>query len=255
VAVIGSGFIGSEVASSARSLGVDVSVIEALDLPLVRVLGPEVGALVAELHREHGVDLRLGVGVDRIEGEDGRVARVVLADGTTVEADVIVVGIGVRPATDWLVDTPPLSVENGLGCVEACVAEGSDGRDVAAGDVCRWFHRRFERQLRIEHWTNANDQAMHAARALLVGTEEAGPFDPVPYFWSDQPGAKFQVVGDALPTDQMAVVEGSMADRKFVAVYGRDGVVIGALCMNWPARTNAWRQRIAAGDAAFTPTE
>jgi NADPH-dependent 2,4-dienoyl-CoA reductase/sulfur reductase-like enzyme len=251
VAVIGSGFIGSEVASSARSLGVDVTVVEALELPLVRVLGPMMGAFTARLHREHGVDLRLGVGVDRIEGADGRVERVVLADGSTVEADVVVVGIGVRPATDWLVETPQLTVDNGLVCDEACVALGSGGRVVAAGDVARWFHRRFGRTVRVEHWTNANDQAMHAAKALVHGTEAAGPFDPVPYFWSDQHGTKFQFLGDALPGDLVEVVEGSVDDGKFVAVYGRDGIVVGALCVNWPARTVPWRERIAAGDTPF----
>ena len=253
VVVIGSGFIGSEVASSARSLGVDVTVLEALELPLVRVLGPEMGRFVADLHRAHGVDLRLGVGVSSIDGSDGRVQRVVLADGSEVAADVVVVGIGVIPATDWLVGSPGLTVDNGLVCDEACVALGSGGRVVAAGDVCRWMSARFGRTLRVEHWTNANDQAMHAAKALVHGSEAAGPFDPVPYFWSDQHGTKFQFLGDALPDDRVAVIEGSLADGKFVAAYGRDGVVVGVLCVNWPARTNAWRERIAAGDTAFPP--
>ena len=101
VAVVGAGFIGCEVASSCRTLGLDVSIIEALDLPLTRVLGPQMGAFGAALQRAHGVDLHLGIGVRAIEG-DGRVERLILADGTVVEADVVVVGIGVRPATDWL---------------------------------------------------------------------------------------------------------------------------------------------------------
>jgi NADPH-dependent 2,4-dienoyl-CoA reductase/sulfur reductase-like enzyme len=255
VAVIGSGFIGSEVASSARSLGVDVTVIEALELPLVRVLGETMGRFTADLHRAHGVDLRLGVGVAAIEGSDGRVERVVLADGQVVEADVVVVGIGVRPATDWLVETPQLTIENGLVCDEACVALGSDGRVVAAGDVARWHHRRLGRTVRVEHWTNANDQALHAARALVHGGDVAGPFEPVAYFWSDQHGTKLQFLGDALPDDQVAVIEGSVADGKFVAAYGRDGVVVGVLCVNWPARTAAWRERIAAADAPFPPAD
>jgi NADPH-dependent 2,4-dienoyl-CoA reductase/sulfur reductase-like enzyme len=249
VAVIGSGFIGSEVASSARSLGLDVTVIEALELPLIRVLGEAMGRVVADLHRSHGVDLRLGVGVAGIEGADGRVERVVLADGQMVEADTVVVGIGVRPATDWLVDTPALTVENGLVCDEACVALGSGGRVVAAGDAARWFHRRLGRTVRVEHWTNANDQAAHAARALVHGGEAAGPFEPVAYFWSDQHGTKFQFLGDALPDDRVEVVEGSIDDNRFVTAYGRDGVVVGVLCVNWPARTVVWRERIAAGDA------
>jgi NADPH-dependent 2,4-dienoyl-CoA reductase/sulfur reductase-like enzyme len=248
VAVIGAGFIGCEVASSCRALGVDVTVVEALDLPLQRVLGPAMGQVAADLHRSHGVDLRLGVGVGRIEGQE-RVERLVLGDGSVVDADVVVVGIGVRPDTDWLVDSG-LTVDDGVVCDEACVAVGSDGRVVAAGDVVRWPHPLFGRSVRLEHWTNASDQAGHAAKALVHGSEVAGPFDAVPYFWSDQHGTKFQFLGDSLPGDDVVVVEGAVEDGKFVAVYVRDGITVGALCVNWPARAVSWRERIGAREQA-----
>ncbi len=247
VAVVGAGFIGCEVASSCRSLGIDVTVIEALPLPLVRVLGPEMGGMAAELLRSNGVDLRLGIGVEAIEGGRG-VERVILGDGSEVEADVVVVGIGVAPQTEWLAGSG-LVVEDGLVCDEACVAVGSDGVVVAAGDVARWTNSLFDVSMRIEHWTNASDQAAHAARSLLHGGEIAGPFAPVPYFWSDQFGTKLQFVGTSSPTDEVVIVEGEVADRKFVAAYVRDGVVVGALCVNWPARTVPWRKAIEGREA------
>jgi NADPH-dependent 2,4-dienoyl-CoA reductase/sulfur reductase-like enzyme len=252
VAVVGAGFIGCEVASSCRTLGLDVTIIEALDLPLTRVLGPQMGAFGAELQRRHGVELHLGLGVRAVEG-DGRVEQVILADGTEVAADVVVVGIGVRPATDWF-DGSGLTVEDGVVCDEACVAVGSDGRVVAAGDVARWTNPLFGRSMRIEHWTNASDQAMHVAKVLVHGAEATGPFAPVPYFWSDQHGTKLQFVGTAAPEDEVTVVEGSVAAGKFVTAYRRGERTVGALCVNWPARMIPWSKAIEAGvDAAPAP--
>ncbi len=250
VAIIGAGFIGCEVASSCRALGLDVTLIEALDLPLVRVLGAEMGEMAAALHRANGVDLRLGVGVSAIEG-DGRVERVVLGDASVVEADVVVVGIGVLPNTAWL-DGSGLEVADGVVCDEACVAVGSDGRVVAAGDVARWTNALFGISMRIEHWTNATEQAAHAVKALVHGAEAAGAFAPVPYFWSDQHGVKLQFVGTTAPGDDIVVAEGAVADGKFVAVYGRNGVTVGALCIKWPARAVPWRNAIEAR-ATFPP--
>ena len=238
VAVIGAGFIGSEVASSCRSLGLDVTLIEALDLPLQRILGPGMGEVAAALHRTAGVELRLAVGVRQLV--DGSV---LLSDGTSLPADVVVVGIGVVPATGWL-EGSGLEVDDGLVCDSACVAVGSSGRVVAAGDVARWPNPLFGSSMRVEHWTNASEQAAHAARSLLHGAEAAGEFAPVPYFWSDQHGTKFQFVGTSAATDDVVVVEGSIDEGRFVAGYGRDGVTVGALCVNWPARMNPWRAAI-----------
>ena len=242
VAVVGAGVIGCEVASSCRSLGLEVTLIEALDVPLTRVLGPEMGRVATALHEAHGVDLRLDTRVVSIEG-DGAVERLHLSDGAVVEADVVVVGVGVRPATSWL-DGSGLTIDDGIVCDEACAAVGSDGRIVAAGDVARWVHPLYGRSMRVEHWTNASDQAAHAAKTLVHGAAVAGPFSAVPYFWSDQHGTKFQLVGTSGPGDDVAVVEGSVEDGKFVAAFSRDGLIVGALCVNWPARTVPWRKAV-----------
>ena len=261
VAVVGAGFIGSEVASTCAELGKHVTVVEALDQPLVRILGGEMGRFAAGLHRAHGVDLRLGVGVDGFvtttgdAGERERVRGVRLTDGTTVDADVVVVGIGVVPNTGWL-DGSGLAIDDGVVCDERCRALTTDGRPdpavVAAGDVARWHHGRLGRSIRVEHWTNAVEQAAHAARALLHG-DDAPPFEPVPYFWSDQFGTKLQFLGVAPPDAEPIVAEGSVADGKFVAAYGEGGVTLGALCVSWPARMAPWQQRIAAGEP-FPPS-
>ena len=250
VAVVGAGVIGCEVASSCRSLGLDVTLVEALDVPLTRVLGPEMGRVATALHETHGVDLRLDTRVVAIEG-DGAVERLQLSDGPVVEADVVVVGVGVRPSTSWLEDSG-LVIDDGVVCDESCVAVGSSGRVVAAGDVARWTHPLYGRSMRVEHWTNASDQAGHAAKALLHGAEAAGPFDAVPYFWSDQHGTKFQLVGTSGPGDEVAIVEGDVADNKFVAAFGRDGTIVGALCVNWPARTVPWRKAVESRQAVGT---
>jgi NADPH-dependent 2,4-dienoyl-CoA reductase/sulfur reductase-like enzyme len=121
---------------------------------------------------------------------------------------------------------------------------------VAAGDVCRWTNRRFDRSMRIEHWTNASEQAMHVAKVLVHGADAAGPFAPVPYFWSDQHGTKLQFVGSAAPEDEVTVVEGSVADGKFVTAYRREGRTVGALCVGWPARTIPWSKAIEEGRIA-----
>jgi NADPH-dependent 2,4-dienoyl-CoA reductase/sulfur reductase-like enzyme len=236
VAVVGGGFIGSEVASTAKDLGLDVTVVEALPLPLVRVLGEEMGQVFADLHRRHGVELRLGVGVTAIDN-----GRILMADGTSVEADVVVVGIGVTPATEWL-DGSGLTLDNGVVCDATCAAEGAEGV-VAAGDVCRWFNPLFEQHMRVEHWTNAAEQAEAAAATLVRGPDRAEPFAPVPYFWSDQYDVKVQMVG--IPGPEVHVVEGSADDGRFVAAYGREGRIVGALAFSQPRLLMKYRAQIA----------
>ena len=216
VAVVGGGFIGGEVAASARSLGLDVTLVEALPMPLARVLGAEMGAACARLHSDHGVDLRVGVGVAAVEG-DGRVERLRLSDGTTVDADVVVVGIGVVPETGWL-EGSGLEVRDGVVCDERCRA----APDVyAVGDVARWFNPLFGESMRLEHWTNASEQATAVARAMLHA--DAAPFAPVPYFWSDQYDAKIQFLGMPCEGGEVRVVAGAVEDGKFVALYRDDG--------------------------------
>ena len=244
VVVVGAGFIGAEVAATCRGHGVDVTLIEALPVPLERVLGARLGAVVADLHRDHGVDVRLGVGVDRIDGGE-RVERVVLTDGTVLDADVVVVGVGVAPNTGWL-EASGLPVDNGVVCDETCLAAPGV---VAAGDVARWPNRRFGETMRVEHWDNAIEMGAHAARTLLAdlagGTGE--PYAPIPWFWSDQYDRKIQLAGRAAADDAVEVVAGSLEDRKFVAFYGRGGRVVGVLGMNMPAKVMRWRRLVEDG--------
>lgn len=244
VVVVGAGFIGSEVAATARRRGLEVTILEALPVPLGRALGEEMGRVCAALHRDEGVDLRCGVGVAGFEG-NGRVEAVRLADGARIEADVVVVGVGVRPATDWL-DGSGLTLSDGVVCDDRSVALGAPGI-VAAGDVARWPNPLFGEEMRVEHWTNAVEQGDAAARNLLAWArgEPGEPFAPVPYFWSDQYDTKIQFVGRARPDDRVAVVRGSVAERKFVAVYGRDGRVVGCLGFSMPRWVMQYRRLIA----------
>jgi 3-phenylpropionate/trans-cinnamate dioxygenase ferredoxin reductase subunit len=243
VVVVGAGFIGCEVAATARQAGLEVTLVEPLAAPVVRGLGEAMGSVVADLHRDHGVDVRLGIGVEGIAAVDGRdrVAAVRLTDGSVVDADVVVVGVGVAPNTAWL-EGSGLAVDDGLICDAACLAAP---RIVAAGDVARWPHPTLG-EIRIEHWDNAQEQGVHAARTLLAdlagGTGE--PFAPVPYFWSDQYDRKIQVTGRAGPDCQIEVVAGSVDDRRFVALYGKDDRIAAVLGMNMPAKAMAWRQRM-----------
>lgn len=242
VVVVGAGFIGSEVAATCRRRNVAVTLVEPLEVPLARVLGTEVGAVFAELHRDEGVDVRLGVGVDRLEaGADGRVGRVHLSDGTSVDASVVVVGIGVTPNTAWL-DGSGLTIDDGVVCDATTTAAPGI---VAAGDVARWPNPVFDGELmRIEHWDHAFDQAEHAAKALLAGPG-AEAYASVPWFWSDQYDRKVQLAGRVRADDEVVIVEGSLAERRFVALYGRAGRLVGVLGMNRPRPVVQLRPRIA----------
>ena len=240
VVVVGAGFIGAEVAATARGRGLEVTVVEALPTPLSRVLGDEMGRVCAEVHRDHGVDLRTGVGVDRIEG-DRRVERVALTDGSIIDADVVVVGIGVVPNTEWL-DGSGLKVGDGVLCDASCLAAE---RVTAAGDVARWPNQLFGETMRVEHWDNAAAQGAHAARRLL--NPETGPFTPVPWFWSDQYDRKIQLAGRVRPDDEVRVVNGSVDERRFAAIYGRAGRIVGVLGFNRPRHVMRYRALIEQG--------
>jgi len=241
VVVVGAGFIGAEVAATCRQRGVGVTLVEALSQPMVRGLGPELGAVIAGVHRDHGVDLRLGTGVEAIEGVQ-RVERVRLTDGTSVAADVVVVGVGVAPATDWL-EGSGLRLDNGVVCDATCLAAPGV---VAAGDVARWPNPLFDGEpMRLEHWTNATEQGVHAARRLLAGEGGADPFAPVPFVWSDQYDRKIQTVGRVDAGGQVHVAHGTLADRQFVALFGRGGRIVGALGFNRPRQVMQYRRMIA----------
>jgi NADPH-dependent 2,4-dienoyl-CoA reductase/sulfur reductase-like enzyme len=246
LAVIGGGFIGAEVASTAYSLGLDVTVIEAAPTPLSGPLGESMGGIVSALHADHGVRLLCGVGVKGLSGER-RVEAVLLEDGRSVAADTVVVGIGARPCVEWLQGSG-VALDNGVKC-------GADGRTsvagvVAVGDCANWYdpHTGFHR--RVEHWTGALERPDAAVTALLAhGATEPGVPRP-PYFWSDQYGVKIQFVGHAAGADSVTVEEGSTDDRSFLAVYRREGRPVAVLGMNQPRLFTRWRKQFAATAAS-----
>jgi len=240
ICVIGAGFIGAEVAATARGLGHQVTVLEALPQPMVRGVGPVIGAVLARLHRAHGVDLRLGVGVEAVVG-DGRVEQVRLADGSAVECDLVLVAVGAVPTTDWLAGSA-VTVADGVVC-DAMLRAAPDV--VAAGDVCRWPNPMFDDEMmRIEHWTNAAEQGTHAARTLLRG-DEATPFSTVPFVWSDQYDVKIQSVGRFSGDDRMEVVHGTTDDDRFVALFARGDRLGGVLGFSQPRRVMQYRRMVA----------
>ena len=248
VVVVGAGFIGSEVAATCRTRGCDVTILEALPVPLGRALGDEMGAAMGDLHRDHGVDLRLGVGVAGFEG-GGRVERVRLADGSAIDADLAVVGIGVTPNTGWL-EGSGLALDDGVVCdATTLVAPGV----VAAGDVARWPSHRFGELMRVEHWDNAITMGEHAARRLLAepgfsaGEQAVEAYDPVPWFWSDQYDRKIQLAGRSSGADEVKVIDGSTEERRFVALYRRADRVVGVLAMNRPRLLMTFRALVERG--------
>jgi 3-phenylpropionate/trans-cinnamate dioxygenase ferredoxin reductase subunit len=242
VAVIGAGFIGLEVAASVRALGLSATVVEAARVPLGTVLGDAVGEHVANVHRDHGVVLRTGVGVAGFVG-DGHVEGIRLEDGSTVPADLVVVGIGVVPETRWL-EGSGVALEGGVLC-DARSGTNVPGV-VACGDVARFDNPLFGERMRVEHWSNAVEQANAAAARLLDG-EGAPEFAPVPYFWSDQYDLKIQFAGRVAATDEFRVLEGSFETKDLVALYGRAGRLRGVLAVNKPAALVRYRRAIADG--------
>jgi NADPH-dependent 2,4-dienoyl-CoA reductase/sulfur reductase-like enzyme len=248
VVVVGGGFIGAEVAATCRSVGLEVVLIQRSTSPLLSALGGELAPRWADLHRQHGVELKVGVGVDSFLG-DRTVEGVRLTDGSTIAADLVVVGLGVRPATDWL-NGSAVRVDNGVICDATGAAEGVNDI-VAAGDVARWWHPLYQQHLRIEHWDSANRQGEAAARTLLAGPEHADSYDEVPYFWSDQFDVKLQMLGVPTDYDALEVVEGDPDGWEFVAAYGRGGhttAVLGTI----PGRVHAYREVISKS-AEFPP--
>jgi NADPH-dependent 2,4-dienoyl-CoA reductase/sulfur reductase-like enzyme len=210
------------------------------------------GETIGEVHRRQGVDVRCGVQVAAIEGSD-RVTAVRLGDETTVPADVVVVGIGVTPATAWL-EGSGLQVRDGVVCNEHLWAGGAGV--YAAGDVARWADPQTGEDVRLEHWTNAAEQGAHAARNLVAGASGAPqvPFAPVPFFWSDQFDARIQFLGHARPDDDVEVVAGSIEEGRFVALYGSDGRLHAALGVSMPRVVMPYRALLAEGvswDAAL----
>ncbi|MDT5279028.1 MAG: 3-phenylpropionate/trans-cinnamate dioxygenase ferredoxin reductase component [Mycobacterium sp.] len=236
--VVGAGFIGCEVAASLRGLGVDVVLVEPQPAPLASVLGERIGSLVARLHRAEGVDVRCGIGVGEVRGTD-KVEKVVLSDGTELDADLVVVGIGSHPATAWL-EGSGVAVDNGVVCDAA--GRASAPHVWAIGDVASWRNT-VGHQVRVEHWSNVADQARALVPAMLG--KDAPAAVTVPYFWSDQYDVKIQCLGEPEATDIVHVVEDD--GRKFLAFYERDGVVAGVVGGGMPGKVMKVRAKIAAG--------
>lgn len=226
VVVIGAGFIGAEVAASACMLGCEVTMLELAEIPLGRVLGPEIGRIYADVHREHGVSLRTGVSVERIEGR-GRAQRVLATDGRVHDASVVVVGVGLVPELG-LARGAGLATGNGIIVDEYCRASADDV--FAAGDIADHPNRFLGRRIRVEHWQNAQHQGAAAARNML---DRRKPFHEVPWVWSDQYEHNLQVVGLPDPTQHM-VLRGDAATRNFSAFFTHDGRVTAALAVNRP---------------------
>ncbi|MFE5818906.1 NAD(P)/FAD-dependent oxidoreductase [Streptomyces sp. NPDC056479] len=240
--VIGGGFIGAEVASTAYALGLDVTVVEVAPTPLAGPLGETMGALVSALHADHGVRLLCGVGVKGLSGET-RVDAVLLEDGRTLPADIVVVGVGARPCVEWL-EGSGVALDNGVKC-------GADGRTslagvVAVGDCANWYDPRAGLHRRVEHWTGARERPDAAVATLLAGGALEPGVPRPPYFWSDQYGVKIQFAGHAAGADSVTVEAGAAADRDVLAVYRRAGVPVAVLGMNQPRLFTRFRKQIAA---------
>lgn len=240
VAVVGAGFIGLEAAATCRLLGHPVTLLDALARPMCRVVGDVLAEYLLELHRRNGVDVRTGVRVASVEGGDP-LHGIVLEDGERVPATVAIVGVGVEPCVDWLADSG-LPLADGVVCDSTCAVVGVDGV-VAAGDVARWYHPMYGRDIRVEHWDNAIRQAQAAASSLLNGPG-GPPYQPLPFFWSDQYATRLQVVGLPDRADDFRIIEGSLAEDRFVGHFIRNGRVTAAALLNSAAHLGEARKLV-----------
>lgn len=247
VLVVGAGVIGLEAAATLRSAGREVTVVEPQPNVLARVLSPDVGEWVANVHRRRGVDLRTATAVERmLIGTRGEFAGAALSDGTSIAADVAIVGIGVLPSTAWL-EGSGLVIDNGIVCDETLAAAPGV---VAAGDVARWPHPAYGELVRLEHWDNAIESGTFAGRRLASSppfsdraTHEA--FAPVPYFWTDQYDTKVQVAGRIEPDAESVVIDGSLDGDRAVLAFRRGDRLGAVLGVNRPAPVVRWRVRMA----------
>ncbi|MRH91785.1 NAD(P)/FAD-dependent oxidoreductase [Nocardia sp. SYP-A9097] len=241
--VIGAGFIGAEVASLARSTGIAVTLVDEAAVPMARVVGAALGERLAELHRMNSVDTRFGVRVNSLARHDNRL-HAELSDGSVVEADTAVVGIGARLDLDWL-EFAGLPVGNGVECDEYGRAKGFD-KIHAVGDIAGWYQPRLGRAARIEHWTNAVEQADHVAQNI-ARPDNRVPYDPVPYVWSDQYDWRIQLIGTRDLDHSPHIIE--QADPFRLAAVWRDDLdrVTGGMTVNWPQASVRLRQGISRG--------
>lgn len=238
VVVIGGGFLGLEVASTARAMGLDVTVVEYENSILARVLPPSLGDWFAGVHRRNGVQLRTGVAVTGITAVSPGFT-VHLSDSTEIGADLVVAALGADPVTDWLSGSE-VEVDDGVLC-NSDLSTSVSGV-VAAGDIARWQNPLTGKSVRLEHWTNAVEQGRHAAGTLLG---ESRPFESVPYFWTDQFNARARFVGWVSPTQELHVK--SSTAESLVVAFGDRGELQGALCVNIPKKLAQMRRLIDQG--------
>jgi NADPH-dependent 2,4-dienoyl-CoA reductase/sulfur reductase-like enzyme len=238
--VVGAGFIGLEAAATARQLGNDVLVVEGASAPLIRALGAEQGAAVAAVHGDHGVEIRTDVTVDGLT--DGGL----VINGAFESADVVLIGIGVAPATRWL-DDSSLELRDGV----VCTPELNAGAPLvyAAGDMVRWYNSLFDEEMRIEHWTNAAEQGALAAQNLLAeaANEPTTAYAPVPFFWSEQYDRRIQFLGRASADDEVHLIAGSVEERKYAALFSRNGKLRGVLGLSMPKNVMPYRAKLLEG--------
>ncbi|MFF3437821.1 NAD(P)/FAD-dependent oxidoreductase [Streptosporangium sp. NPDC002721] len=259
VLVIGAGFAGSEIASVCRERGIPVTVAEVGEAPLVGALGNMIGSVAANLQRAHGVDLRCGVKVTRLEGDErGRVRRAHLSDGGTVDADVVVVALGGVRNTEWLRDSGLAAGVWGVACDSGCRAFDVNGLvtdDVfVAGDVARCPHPVYEyRFLSLEHWANAVEQAQVAAHNMVSSPTDRWPHLSMPTFWSTQFGVNIKSVGVPVLSDEVVVTQGSVEEYRFVAAYGYRGRVTAAVSFDNAKWLDHYRHLIETA-APFPPS-
>lgn len=242
--VIGAGFIGSEVASSARKRGLSATIVETLPVPLVRSVGEDMGTACADLHREHGTDLRCGETVDGLESSaDGAVTGVRLGSGEVVPADLVVVGIGVSPCTEWLAGSGVELHERDRGVVADATLRAADGV-YAAGDVVHFPNHLFDGEvMRVEHWTTAAEQGALAAKNAL-DPANATELGTVPYFWSDWYSSRIQFVGRPA-ADEIRVVSSELGDDRFLALYRRGDRLVGTITIDRPTQIMKYKRLIS----------
>jgi NADPH-dependent 2,4-dienoyl-CoA reductase/sulfur reductase-like enzyme len=259
VVVIGSGFTGSELASACRQLDLPVTVVERADAPLVAALGAPIGEHAAALQHAHGVDLRCGTTVTHLEGDSqGRFRRAVLADGTSIDADLAIVALGAVRNVEWLTGSGLAFGAMGIACDTGCRVFGENmmvREDVfAAGDIARFPHPLYEHSfVALDHWSNAVDMATVAAHNMICPPEQRTPHLPIPSFWSNQFGVTIKSIGVPSAADQIVITQGSPEHHRFVAVYGARGRIVGAVAFDQGRYLNSYERMIA--DAAPFPPE
>lgn len=238
VVVLGGGFIGAEVASSARAYGLPVTLVEVADRLMSRALPAETSAALAELHRRHGVELALGATATPYAPR-GHIEGVVLSDGRTIEAGLVVVGVGAVPAVEWLLGS--LGVSDGLECESSMRVRGTSNV-WAVGDVARWWNPRFQAVMRVEHWTSAREQAVVVAHNIVTGEDRE--CDLLPFVWSDQHGSRIQHAGFA--DGDVDVVEEPAGREVKIFTYHKDGLLVGATGINAAAKMSRLRRQLLA---------